>query len=439
MRTYPGPRVTLATMCLVSAAAAVVGFIVRRGPPVAARRPVTATVVVYDEGLPFAGRKVVFHDASGDILSVRETGPDGRAVGDVTNGGMVTVAMGGSKYDLVTVLDVREGDELVFGEKSRDEEPRVVGALSAKLPGLHAAARSYNLTVGVGATKVTAADDPSAFQILESYLDADRRFTVLAEAMNGEEAPVAYSVAKVPLPEKGEGSAVRLPPWRTDWQTVEVEVLHPPPSATSLEVELTVPSSPGRLLRRHQRAVLDAGSSPRLRFEVPPGIGEARVVAVDVAYPSPPGAPPSASTWTRRSRDAGTVVTCDLTNLLPRVSSAHLQSTSDVARPLVAWSVDGAVEGADLAMAVVEWPETAAHRWTVVAPPAQRSWHMPALPSELADWRPAAGGQKVSVALVDASYFANYDDVRRRGIEALEQMPDAPFSLQMSASGKGEL
>jgi hypothetical protein len=41
------------------------------------------------------------------------------------------------------------GDELVVGERSRDQEAHVMGVVSPRLPGRHAKANRYGVTVGV--------------------------------------------------------------------------------------------------------------------------------------------------------------------------------------------------------------------------------------------------------------------------------------------------
>src|SRR5262245_55601050 len=100
-----------------------------------------ATVTVYAEGLPFAKRPVVFQDASGEIRSTAETGPDGRATGAVRAGDMVTVAYGGPKFELITILDVQEGDKIVVGEKEGDPKQKIVATVIPQLPGPHPKAK----------------------------------------------------------------------------------------------------------------------------------------------------------------------------------------------------------------------------------------------------------------------------------------------------------
>src|SRR5262245_28847798 len=100
-----------------------------------------ATVIVYSEGLPFAKRPVVFQDASGEIRSTGETGPDGRATGAVRAGDMVTVAYGGPKFELITILDVQEGDKIVVGEKEGDPKQKIVATVIPQLPGPHPKAK----------------------------------------------------------------------------------------------------------------------------------------------------------------------------------------------------------------------------------------------------------------------------------------------------------
>src|SRR5690349_13261662 len=71
------------------------------------------TVAVYDDGNPVPKRRVVFHADDGSILLSIETGADGKAIGPIINGAMITVAYGTSAKQLISVAGVLANEEIL--------------------------------------------------------------------------------------------------------------------------------------------------------------------------------------------------------------------------------------------------------------------------------------------------------------------------------------
>jgi len=93
---------------------------------------------------------------------------------------------------------------------------------------------------------------------------------------------------------------------------------------------------------------------------------------------------------------------------------------------------------ADATIVQLAWPETHEHVWTIVGPPTRETrLELPELPDALREWRPDARPIVVAAGLFDASSYAGYDDVRRKGIALFAESPeDDEAVLRTSTTGK---
>jgi hypothetical protein len=433
--------VVAAGVAIVSAAAVLTRD--RREPPAPranAGPRGRVTVAVYYEGEPLAGQWVVFQDEGGNVLSSARSGTDGKASAEVGPRAMVTVAHGASLRRLYTVMDVKPGDEIVVGEKEDDESvAAVVGTARVRFPGPHPGAVVYTASLGVGATEGTDPNGAIPLPILKRYLVDGAKLKALGEALDARGEPVAFAFAWAPWDEaKTKARAevdVPLSPWSTAFRSFEIAVTNAPPGLATVDGKLSIFSKDeDRFDRRPVRADVRDGRAT-LAFRVPPPLGAEALYRLDMTFA---GSHDKAVIVRREEAMSPSVVVDLAATALPRVTRAAALSSRDPARPVVGWEVANAGPPADAIVARVSWPETREHVWTIAAPPSATRLVLPALPDELSAWRPDAGPMKASVALVEASFYAGFDDVRRKGTGLLAEPPEdehGTVGLTYSVSG----
>jgi hypothetical protein len=399
------------------------------------------TVVVQDLGLPVPERWVVFHDHDGNVLARARSDHDGKARAAIPAGGMVTIARDDGVQHLTTFLDVQPGDALVVDESSEEEgTPRVVGAARIKLPGRYPGARIHVVSMGVGKTIVDPALS-STPPVLERFLVEGRRFRVLAEAVGDANEPLAYAFAWVEWDaEKTAVHAtvdVELDAWRTDWRTFTLVPGPLPEEATEVRGRLAVLGreedrfeSPPR-----QRAVADGGVGA-LTFPVPPPLGAAVEYRIEASLGA--GAARRRRVLVGRTDALPEASTLDL-RAGAQIASAAVDRASPPARPALRWAVTGDGARADALLLRATWGRR--HEWTVAMPFGTHSpVRLPELPPELADWAPGAEPVTVAAAVIDASFYDGYADVRRKGIRLVRHPPVAERSATLlRASVTGDL
>jgi hypothetical protein len=391
-----------------------------------------ATVTVYDEGRPVGGRWVVFHDAAGTVTSMTKSSAEGRASGPVTRGSMITVADPSSVHRLLTVQDIEPDDALTVGEME-DEEGQAITACTARvaIPNAHPLAIRHVVSLGVGATEVPDPKKPLPMPVLRRFI-VDGRFTVLAEALDAQGKAVAFSHAR---PERcGDGGSVdvRLPAWSTDFRPFSIVVSGGAEGTSSIAAELSVINGEDRFARGRQEMALKEGTT--FRFETPRPLGSNVTYKLAVTH----GGSVDRSVLVERSDAMPDRSDVDLRGrLLPRVQSATLEQGSTPARPAARWSVSGSGPKADGTVVRFWWPSTREHAWTIVASPdAGARVVAPALPDELAAFRPDGRGIAVAAAIVEASFLDGYRDMKRNGLALLADPPHAPvMTVRYSAFG----
>jgi hypothetical protein len=390
---------------LVLAGGAAAFLLMKRG----AKPFPSVTVAVYDDGAPQVGRTVVFHDAKGAVAFVTRTGRDGRASSRADAlPAAVTVALGTSLKHLVTVHGVVAGEEIVIGEKEDEGDPgKIVATPVVALPGRFSGAATHAVTVGLGS--IEARDLVQGVSVLERVVH-DGRFAVLAEARTAKGEPLAYSFA---LGDVSLAGPLVLPPWSTDFRPLTIAIKNADARQALHEVAIV----DGRNVR------FDLGMRAE-RFLVPAPLAE-KDALVEVDLVSGEGRYPDVDRCVvvRRARLGPSEIVFDAAkDFLPRVEAPKLD------RGVVEASLSGDGDAADAAVAKLSWPATREHVWTLVAPPPAKGERVripiPELPPELADWRMPASEVRVGVALVESSEFANYGEVRKKGIDTAKETLD---------------
>ncbi len=395
-----------------------------RKPPASAPAPTgRAAVKVFDDGRVAPDRWVVFHGADGSVLASTRTDAKGQASGPIGPGGMVTVVDATSMTKLVTFRDVEPGDEIVVGEPE-DEGGVEATACRAlvSLPAPYASTPIHVVSLGVGATEMADPKRALSLPVLNRFL-IDGRFVVLSEALSAAREPVAFGFASATCPD-GAPAAVTTEPWSTDYRPFTLHV----DGEGIVTGELAIVRGEDRFERGRRQAPLRGGAD--LRFTSPRPLGADVRYRISVDHP---GADERSVVVARR-RSLAETTTVD--SSLPRPSALAIDGSTP-ARPVVRWKVDR--PSGDATLVRLWWPASHENEWTIVGPVETTSVQVPALPDELARFRPPSAVLG-AVMLVDASHVDGYRDVRRRGLVELEDPPkDADSTLRYARVGSIDL
>jgi hypothetical protein len=410
-----GRVLAIISVALVGGAVALV--VGRSRPPSSPPRPTPvgrATVRVFDDGQPAVGRSVVFHDPNGEVIALTKTDKEGRAAGPVDRGSMVTVADTSSMTKLLTIRDVEPGDDLMVGED--EDEGGVASTVCTamlSLPSPHARATSHVVSLGVGTTEMPDPKRPVSMPVLQRYL-VDGEFVLLAEALASDHEPIAFAFEKSTCADGG-AVAVRPREWSSDYRPFRLLLTGGDGTPATATGELAIVRGEDRFERG--RRSMSVSESAKLELRAPRPLGNDVRARLTLDYPSQ-----ERVVVDERRRSMPEETTIDLKKLLPRPSGLAVDRSAR-GRPVVRWkSATG--DATDVVLARVWWPTSHEHEWTIVgSPKAPPSFELPALPDELTALRPPAGNLDVAIALIDASWVADYRDVRRKGLFVLEDPP----------------
>lgn len=406
-----------------------------------------ATVVVYDEGQPMKDRWVVFHAADGSVITSLKSGADGKASAEVHADGMITVAYGTSVRRLITILGVQPNDEVLVGEKDDDEAAPgdSVAKAKVKLPGAYPSAKRYGASLGVGLTDVADPSAPVTMSVLRRYVvgtaerpPGKKTFAVLGLAFDDGPDPIAYTFDWTKIGDRDGGEVeAKLPAWSKDWREHRFVLAKAPNGATSANAALAIVSGEDRFECGRRSTSFAKDGDTTLSFRVPKPLGDVALFRLEAAFEGST----DKALFARRVKAIPLETRLDLQGaLLPRVSNAKVARARDVARPLVRWDIAGDPAKAKALFVQLSWPETKEHLWTIVAPAGTKpGLEVPALPASLGEWRPDARAIAPAVALVDASEYATYDDVRKKGIHLLGEPPEDDDAVVTISSTGGDL
>ncbi|WP_394840654.1 hypothetical protein LZC95_26500 [Pendulispora brunnea] len=393
-------------------------------------------VAVYDDGAPLSGRHIVFHDAAGAVVAEATSGDDGKASAEAPAGGMVTVAYGNSVYQLITVTGVQPGDEIVVGE-TEDEggAARVVSTARVKLPGAYPKAARYTVSLGVGATEVPRIADPLPLPVAKRFLVDEKKFRVLGEALDEKGAPAAYAFdwANLPQTNPRHDVDVRLPAWSRAFRELTLALSTPPEGLSTVEGQVSVLANERDRFERPRQSAPVADPTP-LRFLIPKALEGDTVYRLEFGY----AGSPDKAMLARSDKALSDTTRIDLReSLLPRVSSATVDGGADVARPTVRYHVAGDASQADAAIVRLAWHDAREHLWIILAPPATAEIRLPELPVSLKDWTVGRSSIAAAAALIEASFYKGYDDIRHEGLTEFVEDPEAgePRTWRYSATG----
>jgi hypothetical protein len=392
-------------------------------------------------GQPQAGAQVGFHAADGSAVGFALTGPDGVALGEVPEGGQVTVGVvEGEERFLTTVVGVAADDSLLV------EVERGSAGTTAAIP------LRFATTSGVASTQVAfcpnqyfvdppslptgapAAANNTILSVPSHCLNAAGKANLMVVGKNASGEIVAFggrrgiapgtplgSMSPIPLfppvtaqlfwqnlPAPVDGDLVyayMLGFWMVDGINIGngyAEALAGPGETATASMK--VPADRLFKLRFYQSAM--NGFVAQLGFDP-------RSVAVGFRLPAAefPG-PPSA----------------DFATALPAIDSVSV-----VASPLAAsWTTLGSLDCTDGGRVQIRAPHW---RWDVVVPPGALGVTFPELPAEMAGLAPPAGEVTVTdVFFLETNTADDYAELRSDWFRHLALDPTSSFRFSESSS-----
>jgi hypothetical protein len=366
-------------------------------------------VVHVDRGdMPAAGIDVVFHDAGGEVVSVTQTGADGTVAtedGSVEMATIVYLDPVENTPRAFTKTGLRAGDTpwfTIFVQNS--QPPPFSQPVQIDVPP-NPPGGATTFAIDFGCQGTSGASTSLALTLTNDCRRPGREeFDVLLLAKNGETVTGFSFMKDVTFAASGS-TAINFPDgWRTDTLMVSTAFSNLPATATEVRMSFH-PSLAGTSYFQHAPQL--ASVPPPMRtYIMPRGFYSTVEHMLEVNHggtssgffiergPAPP-------------QNTGTIFNVgDL--LLPAITGVQLaDGTTD--RPSITWQTSGSPDGAGGGFAGFGW---ATGFWSFQFRPGLTSLRVPALPDELAQFRPPADGSIASpfVQYRFLSYAPTYSD-----------------------------
>lgn len=392
-----------------------------------------ATVVVFDDGNPVRNLVVFFSDESGSLLASSSTGKDGSASGPMPPRGMITVAKTTSPRHLYTVTGVMPGDRVVVGEEEDEGGAAHVACRTAiTIPSAYPKAARHVVSVGVNDSEVGDPTSPVVVAALKRFV-VDGKVRAIARALDAEGKVLAFSQTFVEGCTSTDAGAikVKLPEWSTDLRTFSIDASGTEKGTLEAKLTLIPAGSDGFAFTTREAPI---GAATKLELIAPRPLGTRGRTKLEVKYED---GPDRASLDERRENIPEQTKVTLSERLLPRVREATIDGQA-TPRPGVRWKSTAPLSSADAIVARLAWPESREAIWTIVAPPdSPPRLVVPALPEELASWRPGSHTIAPAVGAIETSFWNGYADVKKHGLESIEDPPKGdPIVIRTSVTGQ---
>ncbi len=361
----------------------------------------------FTEGDP-AGLPVVFSGADGRLLALAEVDADGRAVGPMEDGGMVTFHWSPDPgTGLYTIADVQVGDQIVWDDSVYDDEeidPTIVDTVEVQMPGPFAGATYYDVYVN---TCRGVASDPSGTVTVEltDYCRGDgSELVAITAAWDDTFQLIGYGIATGSI-----DATITAAAWRDDYDDLPITLTGVDPAITLATGEVWLAQGDRALWATYDAdGAMPTGGQADVHVPVPFGLGDRMHLWASLMH-QVDGEPSTYQDLSRWEEEVGPV-TIDASELLPRVTDMALVKDVDPARPTLWWQLERKPDAADEISLTV----SGAHYWELSTSPQRREIQLPELPDELAEYRPIdAGLQSVDV---EDDAGRTWDDARLRPV-----------------------
>ena len=416
--------------------------------------PQPVTVVVTNAAGPEQGVPVVFQQATGAVIASATTNAAGMVSQLQPAGVQVTVVLGtATAPSLFTIEQVAPGDTLAVYDPSADVTTAQVSVDSWSDAGPSGTA-SYEVDVG---SCSSFGAGPPVVVFLGTSCAVAGQFPVLVTSFDVNGAVLGYAWQKGnTLPGDGGVAHVAVSgAWSTATDTQTVTTDSPPPFALANSDNGYLGFSAIASGMGMERANTYFGSigaddggvtSPFLYADGFPDFLQSEANVSNYGTSGGNAGVSISAIATRGSSDAGSATTnLDITQLLPPIQTASVDSTTNPVQPNVTWDMGdaGSVASADGVVVAFTWSGSndggafANGRWTIVAPPTASSAQVPALPAAQAGFGPFAGAfftTDPAVIIVEASFLPGYAQLRAQaGTVALTSEFNSNLSYSSSS------
>lgn len=353
-------------------------------PPTAPRFDDASIVLTEADGTPVPDVNVVWEAPDGRVLAATVTDLHGIASAPIVPGSLVTYLQEiGGWVELSTIGGIQPGDRL-----HRVYWPAVDGAIVEQVlrwPGPLQGATGYTVDTGLDRHDAADVDQLRRISLHPRHLH-ERRFSLLAEALDADGRPIAHlSRLDAEL-----GPELGLPAWNTAFAELRLEVGN---AAGHMRITGWVSQAYG-----------GAWFSPSDRLDVSPPELDELPVMTSLRLPS--GFPADQTdvfvvAWTddeesttMRKRVFGrpSALRLDIDQTLPRVIGGGIEL--DERGGQIAWQTDRDPAGTDVVVVGASFRFDGTRvEWRAELAPATSSVRFPALPPDLARYRPSSNAQ----------------------------------------------
>jgi len=376
---------------------------------------------------PAVGVDVVFGDASGAVLQHTQTDASGLASFTMDAGGMVTLLVRNPDNEdapsLQTITDLRPGDvvQTYASSTSSASVPRL-GSVQIDFPERRVPSGTVAIQIDLGCQSrylYPAYGDRLQGYVVDVYQYCAQpagALDISVTALNGDFVPLAFSTCKgIVLNPAGKTPAHFTTGWRTDFRKFGIEYTNVVAGMTRLLPSVT-PVHEGTSRGPYQGANVEvaAGESGTRTIRYP-DLAEALAFGVELlpaanAYNGP------LIVYQRYFPDLPESARVDFaTDVPPLVTNVALTDGTTV-RPGATWSAPADLPNVDLGSFNIDWQVGRYNYayWSVAFPPgAQPPLRVPALPEELAAFRPPPDPQRLrlsGVSLESDSTVSGYHE-----------------------------
>ena len=394
--------------------------------------PQPVTVVVTSAAGPEPGVPVIFQQANGAVIGAATITNAAGIVSQLQPAGVqVTVVLGtAAAPSLITIEQVAPGDTLAVYDPSADVTSAQVSVdtwSDAGPPG------TASFEVDVGSCNTFGAGPPLVV-FLGTACPVAGQFPVLVTSRDSNGAALGYAWQKGnTLP--GDGGVAHVAvggAWSMTSDTLTVTTDSPPPFALAnsdngyLGFSAIANGMGTGRANSYFGSIGADDAGVTFPFPYADGFPDSLQSEANVTNYGTTGGNVGVSVSaiaTRGAGDAGTGTTnLDITQLLPPIQTASIDSTTNPTQPTVTWDMGdaGSVATADGVVVAFTWSGSndggfVNGRWTIVAPPTATSVQVPALPAAQGGYAPFTGAffsNQPAVLIVEATFLSGYAQLR---------------------------
>jgi hypothetical protein len=414
--------------------------------------PQPVTVVVTNAAGPEQGVPVVFQQATGAVIASATTNAAGIATQLQPAGVQVTIVLGtAAAPSLFTIEQVAPGDTLAVYDPSADVTNAQVSVDSWSDAGPSGTA-SYEVDVG----SCSSFGSPPVVLFLGTSCAVRGQFPVLVTARDTNGAALGYAWQKGnTLPADGGVAHVAVSgAWSTTIDTQTVTTDSPPPFALAnsdngyLGFSAIANGMDTEGANTYFGGIGNNDGGVTSPFPYADGYPEHLQTEANITNYGTSGSNTGVSVSAiaiRGAGDAGSATTnLAISQLLPPIQTASIDSTTNPAQPTVTWDMGdaGSVATADGVVVAFTWSGNndggfVNGIWTIVAPPTATSVQVPALPAAQAGLAPFSGAffsNEPAVLIVEASFLPGYAQLRAQaGTVALTSQFNSNLTFSSSS------